>query len=296
MTRIAFPLWFTPVFILAGITAADGQTGSARTAGSLPPAEPAVERITVSTVRIKLTGVCKPPAEVLVVADDVDVEIPPRPNKDGLLIFDTVRFNARKGHVSLRMGPKPWWRTDCHQATEMPRRDDPEPLNRQHWVALFQFSGCPDDPVQPVHQVSIHTEPPEASVSVRYVRELGGIKGSSVDCAEGELLRRPINDVQYKREKLHLQIAPNSPNPKACGFVVNDPVARKYAKPSTDELVVFEKTAVVDALRELRSKAKVCSGPSFSLAASKLDFKNLDDANLTKLSMTVKPQPEPVVK
>jgi len=240
-------------------------------------------------VRIVLTGICELPAEVLVVADDVDKEIHPRLNQKELIFDTTTRFNARKGHVSLRMGPKPAWRTDCHQPTQI-ARDDPDPRKRQQWVAQFEFSTCPTD--LPVHQVSIHADPPEAPVSLSYVRELRGKRGSSVDCAEGELLLGAINDVRYQKEDIHLQIAPDAPNRKGCGFVVNDPRAKKYAKPNTDELVVFEKVAVVNALRELRIEAKTCAGPSFSVAASKLDFQNLNDAKLTKLSMTVMPQPE----
>jgi len=292
MIRISSPFWFAAVLVLAGIAAADGQTSSARPTASLPPAESVDERTTVNTVRIVLTGLCKLPAEVLVVADDVDEEIHPRLKQNDLIFDTTTRFNARKGHVSLRMGPKPAWRTDCHQATRI-ERDDPDPSKRQRWVAQFVFSTCPTD--LPVHQVSIRADPPEAPVSLSYVRELRGKRGS-VDCSEGALLLGTINDVQYQKENLHLQIAPDVPNRRACGFVINDPVARKYAKPNSDELVVFEKGAVVDALRELRSQAKTCAAPSFSVPASKLDFKNLDDAKLTKLTMTVMPQPEPAGK
>jgi hypothetical protein len=190
------------------------------------------------------------------------------------------------------MGSLPAWRTDCHRTTGI-SRDDPDPRRRQQWVARFKFSTCPT--ATPVHQVSISTDPPEQPVNIGYVRELPGI-GSSVDCAEGGLLLGPINDVEYKREKLHLQIAPDAPNLRACGLIVNDPDTRKYAKPNTDELAVFEKAALADALRELRSKGKACSAPSFSLPASALDDERLKRTKLTKLYLRARPQPEPAVK
>jgi hypothetical protein len=287
MTRKTIPLWFAAVLILAGFAAADGQTGSTRPT-SKPDAEPADQRITVHTVKIVPEGICNVPDKVLVVADDLDIEILPRPNQKEF--FDTKsRFNARKGHVSLRMGPKPAWRTDCHKATEVKREDPKDPEN---WVAEFWFSMCPTASVQ---QVSIGTEPSKQPVKIGYVRELPG-NGSSVDCAEGRLLDGPINYVEYKREKLHLQIARDAPNLKACGLVVNDADARKYAKPNTDELLVFEKAAIAEALRELRNMGKTCAAPSLSGPAFENDLDRLTGTKLTKLYVRVKPQPEPAVK
>ena len=284
MIRSHTPQLFVAVLAVTAIAAAQGQSSS------MPPAEPRDQRITVHTVKIVLTGICRAPADLRVVADDFDDELPPRPNQKEL-IFDTSgrRFNAKKGHVSLRLGPSPAGRTDCHAASEI-RRDDPK--DPQNWVAEFTFNAC-----NPAHvkEVSISTEPSEQPTNIGYVRELRGVK-PSVDCAEGNVLRGPINDVQYKEEKLHLQISPDAPNVKACGVIVNDTVARKYAKPNTDELLVFEKAALAAALSELRGKGKACAAPSLSGPALENDADRLNRTKLTKLYLRTRPQPEPAVK
>lgn len=271
------------LLIGTGVTAAHGQ------ASSMPRAKLRDQRVTVHTVKIVLTGICEMPARVRVVAEDVDDEIQPRPNQKEL-IFDTSgrRFNAKKSHVSLRLGPSPAGRTDCHKPSEIKREDPRDP---QNWVAEFTFNACS---LVPVKEVSIKTDS-EQPVNIGYVRELRGIS-PSVDCAEGMLLRGPINDVQYNEEKLHLQISADSPNLKACGLIVNDPVARKYAKPNTDELAVFEKAALADAIRELRSKGRTCAAPSLSGPALENDFDRLNRTKLTKLYVRTRPQPEPAVK
>jgi len=267
----------------AVVTVVNGQTNA------IPSAEPRDQRITVHTVKIVLTGICETPVKVRVVADDVDDELKPRPNQKEL-IFDASgrRFNGKKSHVSLRLGPGPAGRTDCHKPSEIKREDPKDP---QNWVAEFTFNACATAPVK---EVSINTDS-ERPVNIGYVRELRGIK-PSVDCAEGALLRGPINDVQYKAEKLHLQISADVPNLKACGVIVNDLVARRHAKPNTDELAVFEKAALADALLELRGKGRACAVPNLSGPALENDFDSLNRTTLTKLFVRTRPQPEPVVK
>jgi hypothetical protein len=284
-------------------TAARGQTAPIPPPTRFfPAAERLGERRTVQTVRIRLLTrpdcPALPAAGVWVIAADSDREIAIRDGQK-MLIFDLPQsFNARSGHVSLRIGPKPAWRTDCHQQTRLDR-DDPQ--HPKEWVAEFTFSACP---APPVHQVSIHTDPPAPEVHVAYVREMQASgagdpdEGKFVDCAEGAFLLPigTINTVQYDREKLHVQIAKKAPNLKACGIVVNDPAATKYAKANRDDRIVFERAGLSAALIELRSKTKACAAPSFSLPASELDRQNLNETRLTTLEVSRRPQPDLPVK
>jgi hypothetical protein len=265
-----------------------------------PKTGPIDEHTNVSTVEIFLStrmNCAVAPQKVWVVVDDLDKEVEATPIPGGWTA-STRRFDAVTGHISLRLGSRPPARTGCRKASSLVR----DPKRPVIFIARFTFPPCQTTRVQ---QVTIHTQPPTPSVKVSYVRLLGAsdepiaadTDDLNVDCAERLALDADgiINAVRYQSEKLHLQIDRDRPDPRACGFLVNDLAAAKYAVKIPDGLV-FEKRGVVDALRVLRSKAKTCAAPSFSAPASEFDYDRLDRAKLTELSMTVKPQPELGVK
>jgi hypothetical protein len=192
-------------------------------------------------------------------------------------------FDAGLTHFSLRLDQvKPEKRPLARTGCQIPD------THQIPGTARLKFDCCRYKGVQ---QLTINATTLNANrpVAISYLRSVHGIdQSNSVPCIEYGVFYEgvgTVGHVQFRSETLRLQLGNSEPKPGSTGLLVSIPEAKDGKEVSFD--VNLDSDHVVKALAEQRARGDGGT-PNDSSNAIDIDYKNLKDARVKTLKLTVR--------